>query len=440
MPVEEIEQISHQVGINTDCIEEFPCLGGGNAQPPANSTGTGRLMIGAQRVPFRNRNNFSVNDENFPVLGNPPATAAPSPTVNVTVSSGPPPNRPTKSTAAVSIQLRSGKQPQLRKEDFPALSHSSNFYPVLSQASNFPSLVSNASTSSTANPQWTEPKPKPVPQPQSKPPPKPTFSMDSSQFPTLGNGELSISTASKKSKNKKKTVNNQQQPSSSPRQPAPSEPSDPKPAKSEKSKKKQKDPDKSEVKLDNKSKVENKNENNKQKSKKQENKADSKQQKSKKERNMTVDNRIETEGEANNNIVRNGDSLGLITEEFMKLPPPGFGPAPPPGFGRLKPPPGLPPPGFSHHYYLSPKNFIKRNKKLITEVIASVGEEYYEQFKKFSGMFRSDVVSAEDYIERCSGMMGQTAFDSLFPELLALLPDINKQQVVTRIKLLLSDL
>lgn len=54
-----------------------------------------------------------------------------------------------------------------------------------------------------------------------------------------------------------------------------------------------------------------------------------------------------------------------------------------------------------------------------------------DEFRNVSKLFRSGLCKARAYYEHCEAVLGER-FESIFPELLALLPDINKQQVQNR--------
>ena len=138
--------------------------------------------------------------------------------------------------------------------------------------------------------------------------------------------------------------------------------------------------------------------------------------------------------------------------DIARVPPPGFElprrevTKPPPGLQPPKPPPGLevtkpPPPGFSltngalfpplgnQYAYVPPVDFARRNSSLIGKIVKALGQDRLDNFKDVSVFFRSGEMSSKDYYEYCQDSMGHTAFHEIFPELLALLPDINKQQV-----------
>lgn len=51
-----------------------------------------------------------------------------------------------------------------------------------------------------------------------------------------------------------------------------------------------------------------------------------------------------------------------------------------------------------------------------------------DEFRNISKLFRSGLCNARAYYEHCEIVLGER-FENIFPELLALLPDITKQQV-----------
>lgn len=145
--------------------------------------------------------------------------------------------------------------------------------------------------------------------------------------------------------------------------------------------------------------------------------------------------------------------------------PPGFT-NPPPGFGTTTPPP----PGFCIKYnsmdkinnsngltftnssgesysilpdnskhdsaynYVHPPEFQKRNKCLVAKVNEVLMQhDQIEEFRYISGLFRQGTCSAQDYYTHCREVMGLSAFENVFLELLVLLPDIEKQQELFKV-------
>lgn len=83
------------------------------------------------------------------------------------------------------------------------------------------------------------------------------------------------------------------------------------------------------------------------------------------------------------------------------------------------------------HNYLPPDDVAERNSALVMNFqMALKSSDAYEQFKEFSKMFRNGSYHALPYYEHCRSALGDQ-FDDVFPELLALLPNISKQQVCT---------
>lgn len=107
----------------------------------------------------------------------------------------------------------------------------------------------------------------------------------------------------------------------------------------------------------------------------------------------------------------------------------GVNPTPPPGFGSV---PKKPPPGFSatdEYIFLPPQNASNRNESLAKEFQKVLTTpESMQEFRNVSKMFREGNYFPKSYYETCQHVLG-AGFETIFPELLALLPDIQKQQV-----------
>lgn len=153
---------------------------------------------------------------------------------------------------------------------------------------------------------------------------------------------------------------------------------------------------------------------------------------------------------------------GLGTVCPPKKPPPGFKQesksvqsSAPPGFRKPAGASYNPPPGFAsqkateaytndtvqgrpfpmstdllNYQYSQPNGFQERNKLLISIIQSFCAKEslQFDDFKNLSGEFRRSDISASEYYKRCGEILGKENFNEIFPELLALLPDINKQQ------------
>lgn len=80
------------------------------------------------------------------------------------------------------------------------------------------------------------------------------------------------------------------------------------------------------------------------------------------------------------------------------------------------------------HAYIPPPDFEQRNRALVKKfAVALGGAAAVEDFKVASRAFRDDIISAEEFYQHCRSAVG-SQLDTVFPELVALLPDIRKQQ------------
>lgn len=80
------------------------------------------------------------------------------------------------------------------------------------------------------------------------------------------------------------------------------------------------------------------------------------------------------------------------------------------------------------HAYIPPPDFEQRNRALVKKFqVALGGPEAVEDFKVASRAFRDSIISAEEFYQHCHIALG-SQFDSVFTDLVALLPDIAKQQ------------
>lgn len=138
----------------------------------------------------------------------------------------------------------------------------------------------------------------------------------------------------------------------------------------------------------------------------------------------------------------------------LRKPPPGI--SAPPGLGGMKPATnGVSgkPPGFDNSAvsfsmsslaaqleknsninstpkYIEPINMAQRNKKLsfkLKDLIYNSTEKFHK-FRNLSCDFRSDLMSAQQFYDGCNSVLGEYIFLEILPELLVLLPDIQKQQ------------
>lgn len=78
--------------------------------------------------------------------------------------------------------------------------------------------------------------------------------------------------------------------------------------------------------------------------------------------------------------------------------------------------------------YIQPENFAKRNRDLIEKCMAVLNNgEAIREFRNYSNLFRGGTLPARMFYDHCKVVLGDK-FDEVFPELLVLLPDIEKQQ------------
>lgn len=142
------------------------------------------------------------------------------------------------------------------------------------------------------------------------------------------------------------------------------------------------------------------------------------------------------------------ESITSYNEEppAVSRPPPGFNIKPPPGFHNF---PVLNnaisndltftnSTGQSYsiiprQQFFHPPNFKVRNQVLVEKFKAVLkNSEEIQQFKVYSDMFRVGEIPAEKYYDHCQHFM-DSEFNKLFPELLVLLPNVQKQQELYKI-------
>ncbi|CAI9720090.1 E3 ubiquitin-protein ligase ZNF598 [Octopus vulgaris] len=82
--------------------------------------------------------------------------------------------------------------------------------------------------------------------------------------------------------------------------------------------------------------------------------------------------------------------------------------------------------------YCPPSNFVGRNRQLITEIRTALSndENRFDTFKSLSQDFRHGVISSQEYYRQCFDLLGSENFPNIVQELIALLPDIAKQQAL----------
>ncbi|XP_035700499.1 E3 ubiquitin-protein ligase ZNF598 isoform X4 [Folsomia candida] len=80
--------------------------------------------------------------------------------------------------------------------------------------------------------------------------------------------------------------------------------------------------------------------------------------------------------------------------------------------------------------YSQPPEFTRRNGRLLEAIKSSLNrdESSFEMFKSVSNQYRRGELESKEYYELCQDLFGVTDFRVIFPELVALLPEIEKQQ------------
>ncbi|TRY69412.1 hypothetical protein TCAL_06943 [Tigriopus californicus] len=109
------------------------------------------------------------------------------------------------------------------------------------------------------------------------------------------------------------------------------------------------------------------------------------------------------------------------------------------------PPPGLerkvgngPPPGFAgsrSFKYEQPQGFKERNNQLLAMISKVLGGKSLEfkEFKDMSIQYRTGKLDSKKYYNQCVALVSLDKFLQFFPELIALLPEINMQQELLKI-------
>ena len=93
------------------------------------------------------------------------------------------------------------------------------------------------------------------------------------------------------------------------------------------------------------------------------------------------------------------------------------------------------PPLDTSYTFLQPPEFAVRNQGLITTITDLLCDQQnqFAQFRTVSARFRSGAIDPAEYYDKCMDIMGHDCFHAVFPELLVLLPDIEKQQDLLKV-------
>lgn len=90
------------------------------------------------------------------------------------------------------------------------------------------------------------------------------------------------------------------------------------------------------------------------------------------------------------------------------------------------------PSGAAKLEYTLPPNFAARNASLFENIRRHIGHAL-DDFKSMSSLFMRQGLTAEEYYAYCLTNLGRNAFNEIFPELLVLLPMIDRQKELWRI-------
>jgi hypothetical protein len=87
-------------------------------------------------------------------------------------------------------------------------------------------------------------------------------------------------------------------------------------------------------------------------------------------------------------------------------------------------------PAVNPNQYVQPPDFQRRNTALMARVVNAIRDPgHQEEFRQMSILFRQGQLSSASYYKHCLELMGKKAFKDCFPEMLVLLPEIERQQV-----------
>ena len=83
--------------------------------------------------------------------------------------------------------------------------------------------------------------------------------------------------------------------------------------------------------------------------------------------------------------------------------------------------------------YIPPQDMQQRSANLVGFIRNAVKDGSFAEFRELSGKFRAGSISAGEYHSGCCDIMDPIAFLSIFPELIALLPDLPKQNQLLKV-------
>lgn len=83
--------------------------------------------------------------------------------------------------------------------------------------------------------------------------------------------------------------------------------------------------------------------------------------------------------------------------------------------------------------YIPPRDMQQRSARLVGFIGSAVKDGSFGEFRELSAKFRAGSISAGEYHGGCRDIMDSTEFLSIFPELIALLPDLPKQNQLLKV-------
>lgn len=87
-------------------------------------------------------------------------------------------------------------------------------------------------------------------------------------------------------------------------------------------------------------------------------------------------------------------------------------------------------PAANVNQFVPPLDFARRNTALMGRVVDILRHPgLQEEFRQMSILFRQGQLSSAAYYKHCVELMGEKSFNECFPEMLVLLPEIERQQV-----------
>jgi len=83
--------------------------------------------------------------------------------------------------------------------------------------------------------------------------------------------------------------------------------------------------------------------------------------------------------------------------------------------------------------YIPPRDMQQRSASLVGLIKSAVRDGNFGEFSELCAKFRAGNITADEYHSGCCDILDPTAFQSIFPELIALLPDLPKQNELLKV-------